>query len=124
MGGRAPNDLNNGVEALVACLASERRGGKLLATDEERYSNVDDDGVSGNVTGWFFGDNKLRELTDNFGNVILYLHHRDFAKPRPFTLVQSSYSKRRLDTNVCSHSPSGGRRSSASSCATMTEVST
>jgi prepilin-type N-terminal cleavage/methylation domain-containing protein len=86
VGGRAPNDLNNGVEALVACLASERRGGKLLAIDEERFSNTDDDGVSSNTTGWFFGDNKLRELTDNFGNVILYLHHRDFAKPRPQTL--------------------------------------
>jgi prepilin-type N-terminal cleavage/methylation domain-containing protein len=85
-GGRAPNDMNNGIEALVACLASERRGGKLIAVDEELYTNTDGDTASANVTGWFFGDNKLREITDKFGNVILYLHHRDFAKPRPQVL--------------------------------------
>ena len=86
VGGRAPNGENNGVETLVACLASERRGGKLIAVDEDQYTNTDGDTASANVTGWFFGDNKLREITDKFGNVITYLHHRDFAKPRPQVL--------------------------------------
>lgn len=86
VGGRAPNDLNNGVEALVACLASERRGGKLIAVDEEQYSNTDGDSASSNATGWFFGDTKLREITDKFGFALLYLHHRDFAKARPQVL--------------------------------------
>ncbi|HEX7900639.1 MAG TPA: prepilin-type N-terminal cleavage/methylation domain-containing protein [Planctomycetota bacterium] len=86
VGGRAPNDVNNGIEALVACLASERRGGKLIAVDEEQYANADGDSTGANVTGWFFGDNKLRELTDKFGFGITYLHHRDFAKPRPQVL--------------------------------------
>lgn len=86
LGGRAPNDVNNGIEALVACLASERRGGRLISADEEQYSNSDGDAASSNVTGWFFGDSKLREITDKFGNVVTYLHHRDFAKPRPQVL--------------------------------------
>jgi prepilin-type N-terminal cleavage/methylation domain-containing protein len=85
-GGRAPNNTNNGAEALVACLASEKRGGKLLAVDESDYVNTDGDSVGTNVTGWFFGDTKLREIVDKFGHVITYLHHRDFAKPRPQVL--------------------------------------
>lgn len=84
MGGRAPNDTNNGVEALVAAVSSEKRGGVLWRPPGEEYSNTDNDDLSGgkDKIGWWFGDNKLREVTDLFGNVITYLNHRDFAKPR------------------------------------------
>ena len=85
MGGRAPNDTNNGVEALVAGLSSEKRGGVLWRPNgEEQYSNADNDSLSGDEKkiGWYFGDGKLREVTDYFGNVITYLNHRDYAKPR------------------------------------------
>ncbi len=81
LGVKAPNDFNNGIESLVACLASDRRGGILFKNDDH-ISNVDGDSVGKNVTGWYFGDNQLREWIDEFGNVILYTHHKDYASKR------------------------------------------
>jgi len=75
------NDKNNGVESLVACMASDLKGGILLKL-EDRLSNVDEDSAGKNITHWYFGDNQLREWTDDFGNVLIYMHHKDFAKPR------------------------------------------
>jgi prepilin-type N-terminal cleavage/methylation domain-containing protein len=89
LGARAPNDTNNGVEAMVAALSSEKRGGILWRPEsEEQYSNTDGDDLSRGkeITGWYFGDAKLREITDYFGNVVTYLNHRDYAKPRPGVL--------------------------------------
>jgi prepilin-type N-terminal cleavage/methylation domain-containing protein len=84
LGVRAPNAINNGAEALVACLSSKKKGGiSYQPPSEEHFSNVDKDKTSTNVTGWFFGDNELREYTDFFGNVIAYLHHRDYKSPKP-----------------------------------------
>jgi prepilin-type N-terminal cleavage/methylation domain-containing protein len=82
IGGRSPNDLNTGGEALVACLSSTRKGGIVYQPSEEHYGNVDKDKASTNVTGWFFGDNELREFRDFFGNVITYVHGKDYAKPK------------------------------------------
>ena len=48
----------------------------------EHYSNVDGDRAPRNVTGWYFGNNELRELRDYFGHTLVYLHHRDYARPR------------------------------------------
>ena len=77
-----PNDLNNGVEAMVACLSSTLKGGKVWeAPSEELYSNTDGDRASRNVTSWFFGDLALHEVTDYFQNVLTYMHHRDYVKP-------------------------------------------
>jgi prepilin-type N-terminal cleavage/methylation domain-containing protein len=84
LGVRAPNAINNGAEALVACLSSKKKGGILYQPpSEEHFSNVDNDKTLTNVTGWFFGDNALREYTDFFGNVIAYLHHRDYKSAKP-----------------------------------------
>ncbi len=86
LGGRAPNPTNNGIEALVACLASEKKGPRLLAADGVHYVNTDDDAATEEFRksmGWFFGDAKLREVTDEFGFVVTYLQRRDFDKPRP-----------------------------------------
>ncbi len=81
LGVRPPNDVNNGIEALVACLSSDLRGG-ILFKNEDHLSNVDGDSVSKNVTHWYFGDNQLREWVDDFGNVLIYMHHKDFARPK------------------------------------------
>ncbi|HZF00119.1 MAG TPA: prepilin-type N-terminal cleavage/methylation domain-containing protein [Planctomycetota bacterium] len=81
LGSKAPNDLNNGVETLVACLSSDLRGG-ILFKNEDHLVNVDGDSAGKNVTHWYFGDNQLREWVDEFGNVIIYMHHKDFARPR------------------------------------------
>ena len=81
LGARAPNDLNNGVETLVACLSSDLRGG-ILFKNEDHLVNVDGDSAGKNVTHWYFGDNQLREWVDEYGNVLIYMHHKDFARPK------------------------------------------
>lgn len=80
--GKAPNETNNGIEALVACLSSKQRGGALYQPPgDEQYINTDGDKASGNVTDWFFGDNALREYADIFGQALVYIHHKDYEKP-------------------------------------------
>ena len=87
MGVAPRNDVNNGVEALVAGLSSELRGGVLYRpSGDDQYSNTDGDSVAKNPNKWYFGDAQLREMVDYFGNPITYLHHRDFARPRPKVL--------------------------------------
>jgi prepilin-type N-terminal cleavage/methylation domain-containing protein len=83
LGVRAPNDVNNGIEALVACLSSQKRGGALFHADDQ-LTNVDGDSAPGvkKATNWVFGDDQLREWVDNFGNTLIYIHHKDYAKPR------------------------------------------
>ena len=82
LGGRAPNDVNNGIEALVACLSSSKKGSVLFQPNEEHYANADGDRADKNVTGWFFGDNELREYVDFFGNTVAYISGREFARPK------------------------------------------
>ena len=80
---KVPNDTNNGIEALVACLSSELGGGVLYQPPaEEQYVNTDEDKISKNPNKWFFGDTDLREITDQFGYVLVYVNHRDYAKPK------------------------------------------
>ncbi len=83
IGVKAPNDINNGIESLVACLSSQKRGGVLFHADDQ-LANVDNDRAPGikKATDWFFGDDDLREWVDNFGNTLIYMHHKDYAKPR------------------------------------------
>jgi hypothetical protein len=92
LGLKAPNDVNNGVEALVACLSSEKRGGVLFHADDQ-LANVDGDSASGGKKSlnWWFGNDELREWVDHFGFTIFYMHGKDFAKPRSgMTLVRIS----------------------------------
>ena len=85
LGGRPPNGVCNGIEALVACLASKKRSGPLYQPPaDEQYTNVDgdQDAATAKATDWFFGDSQLREYSDFFGFTLIYLHHKDYAKPR------------------------------------------
>lgn len=82
------NDTNNGVEALVAALSSEKRGGALYR-NEDQLTNTDNDVSPGAMekTKWIFGskekpDDQLHEWCDAFGNTIWYMHGKDFAKTR------------------------------------------
>jgi len=81
IGGKPPNDLNNGIETLAACLSSRKRGGPFFSK-EDTLSNVDQDHVDRNLTDWEWGVNELFEYRDYFGNVILYFHSKDYAKPK------------------------------------------
>jgi prepilin-type N-terminal cleavage/methylation domain-containing protein len=105
LGGRAPNDLNQGVESLVACLSSSRKGTVLFQPNEEHFANVDGDHADKNVTGWYFGDNELREYVDFFGFVIIYIHGKDFARPRAGTMKYRFFKGGEDVTVVAEQSP-------------------
>lgn len=80
---KLPNETNNGIEALVACMSTTKSGGPFYRpADEGQYTNVDNDKAPKNVTQWFFGDLELRELSDNFGNCLWYVHAVDYDKPK------------------------------------------
>jgi prepilin-type N-terminal cleavage/methylation domain-containing protein len=81
---RLPNETNNGIETMVACLTSSSRKGwePYRPPDEGLWINADNDRVDRNVTGWYFGDNQLREVSDAFGNALFYIHHSDYAAPQ------------------------------------------
>lgn len=88
VGLKSPNDTNNGVECLVACLSSEKKGGVLFRADDQ-LTNVDNDTAPNakRTMKWVFGtddnpDNQLHEWMDQFGFTIWYMHGKDFAKPR------------------------------------------
>jgi prepilin-type N-terminal cleavage/methylation domain-containing protein len=91
LGGHAQNDINQGAEALVAALSSKKRGSVLFQPNEEQYHNADGDRADRNVTDWFFGDTELREYRDFFGYTIIYIHGKDFARPRPGILKYRFY---------------------------------
>ena len=79
---KMPNNINNGIESLVACISSKSKGGVLWrAPAEDLYTNVDEDKAPKNVTKWYFGDDQLRELSDYFANTLTYIHHKDYKKP-------------------------------------------
>jgi prepilin-type N-terminal cleavage/methylation domain-containing protein len=82
IGGKLPNEFNNGIETLTACLSSTQSGGVLFRPDKsDLYTNTDDDKADKNVNTWEFGDNTLREIADYFGRPLAYFHFRDYAKP-------------------------------------------
>ena len=80
-----PNDLNNGIEALTACLASRTKFEPLLTIRDDQLLNVDGDTATRNITNWYFGDNALREISDGFGFAFAYMHWKDYDRPNPAT---------------------------------------
>lgn len=84
---RAPNERNQGIEALVASLTTRAGGGPFYAPSrpEEVYSNTDEDSVPGmslEDMNWTFGDTQLREVMDSWSQPIFYFHWRDCPNPR------------------------------------------
>ncbi|MBI3272506.1 MAG: type II secretion system protein GspG [Planctomycetes bacterium] len=79
--GLKDNETNSGNEAMVACLQTSLKNGPFGDWKEERYANLDHDEAGKNLTNWWFGDNQLRELVDDWGNPYVYFHSRDYAKP-------------------------------------------
>jgi prepilin-type N-terminal cleavage/methylation domain-containing protein len=82
--GATPNDTNLGIESATACLASNADGrsplGKI-AGEEGFFGNTDDDAARRNVTAWYFGDNRLREILDEWEQPFVYFHARDYTRP-------------------------------------------
>jgi len=89
---RLPNDTNNGIETLVACISTTKKGGPFWRPqDENQFINADKDKADRNLTNWYFGHNELMEVSDNFGNTLWYLHSADYAKPAPHHLKVIPY---------------------------------
>ncbi len=85
--GLKTNPQNNGIEALVACLTTKKKGGPYITSDqwrENKITNYDADDAGSNPTNWWFGDNQLREFVDEWGNPFVYFHHRDYKNPKGF----------------------------------------
>ncbi len=91
IGGTGHNGLNTGIETLVACLSSTRGGG-VKHTEEENLANIDGDSAASNLTGWYFGDNQLREYVDAWGRPLVYFHSKDYAAANP-RIVKYKLSK-------------------------------
>lgn len=90
---RLPNETNNGIESLVACLSTTKKGGPFWRPPDERmFINADKDRADRNVTSWYFGHNELMEVSDAFGNTLWYIHHADYAKPAPQHVKVIPYS--------------------------------
>ncbi len=83
IGGSGINDVNNGAEALVACLSSRRGGGIKYTAEEGVLANTDGDKAASNVTDWYFGDTQLREYLDGYGRIISYHHSKDYGRTSP-----------------------------------------
>lgn len=79
-----PNDTNLGIESATACLACTVGGRPFIdGFAEERFGNTDKDAspAARKATKWFFGDDQLREVVDDWGNPFVYFHFKDYAKP-------------------------------------------
>lgn len=83
-----PNDLNNGIEALTACLSTSVKGRIVWRPKtDDHYGNVDGDAADRNLTGWYFGNNELREILDAWGRPLTYTHWRDYGRPSKYVFV-------------------------------------
>ena len=86
------NGLDEGIESLVAHLASRSRGRSYFEFKEEHLENLDEDRLS-NVDlrekmNWVFGDDQLREYVDPWGVPYVYIHNRDYESE--FSVTQES----------------------------------
>lgn len=83
---RIPNDTNNGIESLLACLTIKVKGGPFYTPQEDILVNTDGDSLERLPAAWYFGDGQLREVVDPWGNPLIYFHFRDYEKPDPKTV--------------------------------------
>jgi len=76
-----PSTLNEGIEVLTACLATQK-GGPYLEPGADQTGNTDGDTDDGTIAGalnWHFAGNEIFELVDYWGNPLVYIHNRDYA---------------------------------------------
>jgi prepilin-type N-terminal cleavage/methylation domain-containing protein len=89
---KPPNTTNDGIEALVLCLSSRKKGGPFFEFKEDRLTNGDGDALSPKDFGILRKDldpiqtvPQLFEFIDLWGNPFVYIHNRDFGKKLPYT---------------------------------------
>ncbi len=78
------NGLDEGIESLVAHLASRSRGRSYFEFKEQYLENLDGDRLTdANLVEqmrWVFGDDQLREYVDPWGVPYVYIHNRDYVR--------------------------------------------
>lgn len=80
------DSVNSGIEAVVACLSTNRNGGPFLIDwPEQKLANTDGDSAGSNLTGWWFGDAQLREIIDPWKSPYVYYHSRDYDTPAQYS---------------------------------------
>jgi prepilin-type N-terminal cleavage/methylation domain-containing protein len=86
--GVAGNGLNDGIECLLACLDTRKRGGPFIRDlDPDQRANTDEDRLApaefAKVKKALDGarqDGVLWEYCDEWGNPLVYVHCRDYGK--------------------------------------------
>lgn len=76
----APNDVNEGSEALVVALSTTKKAGPYMEWQEDYLENNDGDKLSKPVPDSFLQKEDLFEVVDFWGNPIVYIHCRDYGK--------------------------------------------
>ncbi|MCR4317541.1 MAG: type II secretion system GspH family protein [Planctomycetes bacterium] len=73
----APNEENEGIEALVICLTSQQYS-PYWSPDPGWLINTDGDSVRDNPTDSYINSGELFEVSDAWGNPIVYIHNSDY----------------------------------------------
>jgi prepilin-type N-terminal cleavage/methylation domain-containing protein len=83
--GYTTNGINDGIESLIAHLASKGRGGPFIDIEEKYYANLDNDEIPSSFPlELFFGDSQAREIVDSWGNPLVYFHRADYDSPKKY----------------------------------------
>lgn len=77
----SPNPTNTGIEALVACLSTTRKGGPFYQPPSEAkgFVNADGDTVGKVPTDPYYKTTALLEYADSWGNPFVYVFSKDYA---------------------------------------------
>jgi prepilin-type N-terminal cleavage/methylation domain-containing protein len=78
------DDINCGIESALACLSTTAKNGPFVEINSDFLVNKDGDAAENNITGWYFGDNQLREISDHWENPLIYFHWRNYASSGAF----------------------------------------
>ncbi len=80
-GPKKGDDVNQGIESVVACLSTRKGSGPYFNFNEKQLQNRDEDAADKNLTDWVYGDNSLFEFEDRWSGPYVYIHSRDYEKP-------------------------------------------
>ena len=76
------NRVDSGIESVILCLSTQKKGGPFFDWEEDALSNLDNDTLESEEAkerlDWIFGDNQLREYLDGFDNPLIYIHNKDY----------------------------------------------
>ncbi len=76
------NRVDSGIESVVLCLATRKKGGPFVTWKEDWLENLDGDSLASDEAmeklDWYFVDNQLWECVDDFGSPLIYIQNKDY----------------------------------------------